>query len=259
MKVGLCIGGSDSSAASGIQADIKTFAALEQYACSVITAIVAENTQKVLAIYPLPWEIIQEQLKSIEEDFSIGVIKISMVYHQPIIEGLLSWLQDKKIPVVIDPIVVSTTNATLLKKSSRPALLELLRLATLITPNWKEAEWLIGKKEKEPQRLLEQLQRLVPQSHILLKTGDKATDPITDYLYFQGEMYCLTHERIAVDAVRGTGCTLAAAIAAFLLQGFSILDACKKAQEYLLNTLVFHRHYGKGAAVLMHCLCDTCF
>ena len=141
----LSIGGSDPSSGAGIQSDIKTFENHGVYGFTVITAITSQNTKEISAILPISPSVIKSQLKSVLNDFRIDAIKIGMVYDSQTIQVIHSIIKEQKCPIVVDPIIESTTKATLLKKSAiKDFQKKIIPLATIITPNKKEAKILTG-------------------------------------------------------------------------------------------------------------------
>ena len=141
----LSIGGSDPSSGAGIQSDIKTFENHGVYGFTVITAITSQNTKEISAILPILPSNIKSQLKSVLNDFRIDAIKIGMVYDSQTIQVIHSIIKEQKCPIVVDPIIESTTKTTLLKKSAiKDFQKKIIPLATIITPNKKEAKILTG-------------------------------------------------------------------------------------------------------------------
>eukprot|EP01124_Arcella_intermedia_P009469 TRINITY_DN16178_c0_g1_i1.p1 TRINITY_DN16178_c0_g1~~TRINITY_DN16178_c0_g1_i1.p1 ORF type:complete len:180 (-),score=41.79 TRINITY_DN16178_c0_g1_i1:908-1447(-) len=140
-----CVAGSDSGGGAGIQADLKTFAALKVFGCSVITSVTAQNTQGVLAIHDIPAEIVDKQLVAILEDIGTDAIKIGMLSSSATIETVSRRLSPLHIPIVLDPVMVAKGGASLLQESAVGVLKrELIPLATLLTPNIPEAEHLLA-------------------------------------------------------------------------------------------------------------------
>jgi hydroxymethylpyrimidine/phosphomethylpyrimidine kinase len=242
-KTALSIAGSDSSAAAGIQADLKTFAALGVYGATVITAVTAQNTLGVTAIHGLPSPIVAAQIDAVFSDLFIKAVKTGMLGGADAIEavadGLARWAAD--IPVVVDPVMVSTSGSRLLEKGAESALRQrLMPLATLVTPNLHEAAALlcagVAANEEEAKAQAVQLFKLGPRA-VLIKGGHAAGSNATDIFYDGTQFRSYSAPRIATRNTRGTGCTLASAIAAFLAKGRTMQDAISEAKTYLQGAI----------------------
>lgn len=255
MKKALTIAGSDSSGGAGIQGDLKTFAANGVYGMSVITAITAQNTQGVIAVEDISSEIIQKQNEAIFEDFQVDAVKIGMVSRSETINIVSSQLiKYHVVNVVVDPVMVSKSGFYLLQPKAVNALIEnLFPLATIVTPNIPEAELIAGMKIRnfiDMEEAAARIFRLGPKN-VLLKGGhlhDQATDIFFDgdkYQHFQGVRICTKH-------THGTGCTLAAAIAANLAKGMELPAAIKQAKEYLTIAITHSLAIGKGIGPTNH-------
>jgi hydroxymethylpyrimidine/phosphomethylpyrimidine kinase len=255
MKKALTIAGSDSSGGAGIQADLKTFAANGVYGMSVITAVTAQNTQGVLAVEDISVEAVQKQLEAIFEDIEVDSVKIGMVSSSDTID-VISCQLHKYHPdnIVVDPVMVSKNGYHLLQPEAVRVLVEkLFPLAMIATPNIPEAELIAGmeiKDLKDMEAAAAFIHKLGPKN-VLLKGGhlsDQATDILFDgeqYHYFKGE-------RIPTKHTHGTGCTLAAAIAANLAKGFELAAAVKEAKEYLTIAITHSLAIGKGIGPTNH-------
>jgi len=252
----LSIAGFDGSGGAGIQADIKTFSALGCYAMTVLTALPVQNTCGVKSCYKIPCKAISEQLEVIFSDIVPDSIKIGMLFTQPIIQLVANFLKKhaKNIPIVLDPVMMAKSGDALLLTDAIDALKkDLLPLATIITPNLPEAYALIGGK-KDFIQTAEELLRLNVQA-VLLKGGHVGKDRCDDLFFTAaGVKFWLPAERIKSKNTHGTGCTLSAAICAYLARGFSLSDACKQAKEYLHNAIVAAKDnsVGKGNGPVHH-------
>lgn len=229
LPVVLCIAGSDSCAAAGIQADIKTCAMLDVYAATAITAVTAQNTQQVTAVQPLPAELVAAQIKAVRDDMAVAAIKIGMLSQQHIIDVVAAAVADCNVPVIVDPVMVSTSGQVLLDGDALTSLQRLLTQATLITPNVDELAALLSQsKVSQPgmsqpraeneQQLLQQGRQLSQQTGaaVLVKGGHWQGDMATDWLV-EGEVITpFDLPRLDNIDCRGTGCTLSSAIAALL-------------------------------------------
>lgn len=239
----LSIAGFDGSGGAGIQADLKTFTALRCYGMTVLTALPIQNTCGVKSCYELPLSCIEDQLHAIFEDIRPDAIKIGMLYGKEIVTLLADFLQAEAldIPIVLDPVIVPKQGRSLLKKDAVDSLKEkLIPLATIVTPNLVEAQELGGglaESYHEMEDVVKQLMGLGAQA-ILLKGGHLAADRAPDfYLDVQGRQRWMEAKRIETSNTHGTGCTLSAAIAAYLALGEDLLSACQLAKAYVLKAI----------------------
>lgn len=251
-RVCLTIAGSDSSGGAGIQADLKTFSALGCYGMSVITAITAQNTQGVQAVYPLPPEIIAQQLQSLIADIKIDVIKIGMLANSEIIKAVADNLP-AGVPVVVDPVMVATSGDRLLKADAVTALQTLLFPKTmLLTPNLREAEALsnITISDEISLRAAAAAIQAHDVSRVLIKGGHWHGDNCDDYLFECDKMTTFAGQRLDVRNTHGTGCSLSAAIASYLAQGEDLITAIRQAKAYVFAALqagdAFELGHGHG-------------
>ncbi|HEY1473375.1 MAG TPA: bifunctional hydroxymethylpyrimidine kinase/phosphomethylpyrimidine kinase [Pseudolabrys sp.] len=240
--VALTIAGSDPSGGAGIQADLKTFAALGVYGTSVLTALTAQNTQGVAAIHDLPADFIAAQLDAVFSDFTIGAVKIGMLSRTAAIEAVAKGLARHRAKnIVLDPVMVATSGDALLATDAVDALRrELIPRALIVTPNLPEAAALAGstlarnetEMEAQAREILSLGARLV-----LIKGGHAANfgggDESVDLLIGEGEVVRLSAKRIATKNTHGTGCTLSSAIAAGLAQGRDVVAATQAAKAYV--------------------------
>lgn len=233
----LCIAGSDSGGGAGIQADLRSVTAQGVHALTAITALTAQNTRGVNAIHVPPVSFLREQFEALVEDFRIAAVKIGMLGSRAIVEcvdELLSRLPG--IPVVLDPVMVSGTGATLLQDDALTALRQrLLPRASLLTPNLHEAELLLGERIALPEQLEPAARRLagLGPGAVLLKGGHlEAGDTVVDLLLDGGEAFRFEHPRLQ-RRPHGTGCSLASTIAARLALGDSMPAACRQACEHV--------------------------
>lgn len=244
----LTIAGSDSGGGAGIQADLKTFAALGCYGMSAVTALTAQNTVGVQAIHAVPPEFLRAQLQSVLDDIGVDAVKIGML-HTPEVVRTVAWaIRHYGLSrVVLDPVMVATSGDRLMADETVEVLVrELFPLATVITPNLDEAALLIGRPIEGVQALEQaglQLLDLGAQA-ALVKGGHLAGDEVVDQLVQAGKPGLrLASPRIASRNVHGTGCTLSSAIAAHLAQGLPLEAAVQQARGYILRAIA------EGAAV----------
>lgn len=240
----LTIAGSDSGGGAGIQADIKAISATGAYACSVITALTAQNTQGVSGVLPIDAGFVEQQLDAVFSDLNIQAVKIGMLADSQIIRMIAKkLLQYRPEHIVLDPVMVATSGDPLIEEDAITTLRsELLPLATLITPNIPEAAKLIEQAgPHDPKQLHDFFTQLrsLNTSAILVK-GGHFFDSIQsdDYLlYAENKIDVLTAQRVNTNNTHGTGCTLSSAIASFLAQGYALPLAIKHAKAYITQAL----------------------
>ena len=244
-KAAMTIAGSDSGGGAGIQADIKAISATGGYACSVITALTAQNTCGVSAIHSIPAGFIQQQFDAVFSDLDIKAVKIGMLGDVETIQAVANALrQYRPRQVVLDPVMVATSGDALLKREATQALVdELFPLATLITPNLPEALALLGESAEllpENDLQLEQLAgrvlKLGPES-VLVKGGHSDGAESTDCWFDGSETRFYRAERIDTQNTHGTGCTLSASIASYLAQGRDLPTAIAAAKGYISQAI----------------------
>lgn len=246
------IAGTDPSGGAGIQADIKTISATGGYAASIIAVLVSQNTQGVQSIYPVSAQFIKEQVNSVFSDLLIKSVKLGMLYNQENIEIIVHAIQQLKPQhIVLDPVLVAKDGSLLLNLTALAALKEkLCPLATLITPNIMEAETLLGKKIQSIHDMELAAYDLSHQfkTNVLLKGGHLVGDTSSDivFLYSEDMFHWFHATRIQTNHTHGTGCTLSAAIASYLAQDFSLLDAIKAAKHYLTHAIQAGQQLGIG-------------
>ena len=256
MKRALTIAGSDSGGGAGIQADLKTFGALGVYGASAITAVTAQNTVKVSRIVEIDPSVVAEQIELVLEDIGADAVKTGMLASAPIIEAVADVLARRKVAnLVIDPVMVSKTNARLLKADAVDALKSrLLPLASIVTPNIPEAEVLSGLKVADAESMRAAARRIheLGPRRVVIKGGHSDGPYVVD-LYFDGENFEeLKAERVKTRATHGTGCTFSAAITAYLAHGLPPLEAVARAKEYLTAALQADPGLGKGIGPVNH-------
>ncbi len=235
----LSIAGFDGSGGAGLQADLKTFSALECYGMTVLTALPIQNTQGVRHCYELPLAAIEAQLSAIFDDIKPDSIKIGMLFKRDIIELVRHFLTKHAtgIPIVLDPVMVAKSGDHLLMPDAIDALKKLCPIVTLLTPNRPEASALTQLPNDDPM-IAEKLLQLGAEA-ILLKGGHQPGDSSDDLLMFNQphQEIWLKSPRINSKNTHGTGCTLSAAIAANLAKGISLVESCRMAKEYLYNAI----------------------
>ena len=257
----LCIAGSDSSAGAGIQADLKTVAALGAYATTAITAITAQNTLGIQSIITVPEEIVAQQITAVLDDISIAAIKIGMLANADIITQVAQTLQAyPSLPIVLDPVMVASSGECLLDEAAITNLTtELIPLVRLLTPNIPEAEALLGYTIENGQ-YKEAAYDLAEKykCSVYLKGGHRKDNIITDICcdITSSSFIELPSDYIASENKHGTGCTLSSALATFLAQGHSIEEAASLAKDYIDQAIEAGKDYkvGQGNGPLNHFL-----
>jgi hydroxymethylpyrimidine/phosphomethylpyrimidine kinase len=256
IPVALTIAGSDSSGGAGIQADLKTFAALGVYGLSVISAVTAQNTVGVRAVQELDLNVIEAQLDAVADDFSIAALKTGMLSSAAIIEVVANGIRRHGLgPLVVDPVMVAKSGDRLLRKDAVEALRSvLLPLAHLVTPNIPEAEVLAETpiRTREDRIVAARAIMRLGARAVVIKGGHSEEDPVVDLLVDEHGTDEFSARRIATTSTHGTGCTFSAAITAALAQGADLPAAVAQAREYVTRALVSAPRLGHGHGPMNH-------
>ncbi len=236
--IAVSIAGSDSSGGAGIQADLKTFAALGVYGASVITALTAQNTRGVSAIHDVPADFVAAQIDAVFSDLDIGAVKIGMLSQVATIERVASGLDRHRAKnIVLDPVMVATSGDRLLVPDAVEALRkQLIPRALVVTPNLPEAAALAGASLARNEREMEiQARELLALGarNVLIKGGHGCSEESIDLLIGQGAVLRLCARRVNTENTHGTGCTLSSAIAAGLAKGLDLKAASREAKAYV--------------------------
>ncbi len=255
MSTALTIAGSDSGAGAGIQADLKTFAALGVYGTSAVTAITAQNTVGVRAVEEAPPALVAAQIDAVLEDIGADAAKTGMLASVAIIATTAGRIRAHALTrLVVDPVMVAKSGDRLLREDAVCALrTELLPLALVVTPNLPEAETLSGVSIGSRASLEDAARRIAALGarYVLIKGGHAPGDPVD--LLFDGRAF---HEyrgaRIDTTSTHGTGCTLSAAITAYLARGLPVEDAVGRAKEYVVAAMRAASPIGRGHGPLHH-------
>ncbi|MDO1582937.1 bifunctional hydroxymethylpyrimidine kinase/phosphomethylpyrimidine kinase [Rhizobium oryzicola] len=249
--IALTIAGSDSGGGAGIQADLKSFSALGVYGASVITAITAQNTRGVSAVEDISPTIIAAQIDAVLSDLAVGAIKIGMVSRSETILTIAGKLSGFAGPVVVDPVMVATSGDRLLREDAIVALKEkLIPLAAIVTPNLPEAALLTGQEIGRTEAAMMEQGRAIlglGAKAVLMKGGHGEGAESVDLLLTQDSVRPFSSLRIDTRNDHGTGCTLAAAIAAGLARGLVLEEAVGAAKAYLHASLEAGRHLKVGS------------
>jgi hydroxymethylpyrimidine/phosphomethylpyrimidine kinase len=249
LPVALTIAGSDSGGGAGIQADLKTFAALGIHGTSAITAITAQNTVAVTEILELPVAIVRAQIDAVVEDLEVQAAKTGMLSSAEIIETVAAAIQAHRIGnLVVDPVMVAKGGARLLREDAVDALrTRLLPLAAVLTPNLPEVEVLLGRRVTtldERRQAARDLLALGPRA-VVVKGGHADGDAVD--VYWDGvTLEELPAERIATGNTHGSGCVFSAAIAAGLARGRDPLTAVRAAKEFITGAIELSLELGRG-------------
>jgi len=257
--IALTIAGSDSCGGAGIQADLKTFSALEVYGASVITALTAQNTLRVEAVHVVPPDFVLAQMRAVAADLRVDAIKIGMLATGPVIEAVAEGLKDfAGVPVVLDPVMIAASGDPLLDPEAVDALRSvLIPLAMLITPNLAEAAALLASSPARSEyEMFMQAVKLkeVGASAVLIKGGHAEGPTATDILFEGREPVSFEAPRADTRNTHGTGCTLSAAIAAELAKGASLPEAVASAKAYVTEAILAADalDIGKGRGPVHH-------
>jgi hydroxymethylpyrimidine/phosphomethylpyrimidine kinase len=256
LPVVLTIAGSDSGGGAGIQADLKTFAALGAYGVSVITAITAQNTVGVRAVQEVDPDVIAAQLDAVADDFSIAALKTGMLSSVAIIETVVAGIKRHALrPLVVDPVMIAKSGDRLLREDAVETLRRtLLPLARVVTPNIPEAEVLTGRSINTRADRVAAGRAIIERGAqaAVIKGGHSDEDPIVDLLVDSDGVHEFRAPRIATGSTHGTGCTFSAAIAAGLGRGDALAAAVAGAREYLSAALAQAPGLGHGHGPLNH-------
>jgi hydroxymethylpyrimidine/phosphomethylpyrimidine kinase len=249
LPVALTIAGSDSGGGAGIQADLKTFAALGVYGASAITAITAQNTLTVSEIFELPTGIIVAQIDAVVSDLVVAAAKTGMLASSKIIEAVAAAIEMHRIPnLVVDPVMVAKGGAQLLRTEAIEALrMRLLPLAAVITPNLPEAEVILRRPIRtiaERREAARDLVAMGPRAAVV--KGGHAGDDVTDVFWDGIEMVELPAVRVPTVNTHGSGCVFSAAIAAGLAHGLEPLAAVRQAKEFISGAIEQSLEIGHG-------------
>jgi len=238
----LSIAGSDSGGGAGIQADLKTFAALGCYGMTAITAITAQNTLGVTGIHGIPPEMLKAQIDAVVQDIGVDAVKIGMLHSPEVVRVVADAIREYSLPhVVLDPVMVATSGDRLIAQETAGVLVrELFPLAEVVTPNLDEAGWLLGRTLAGLDDLEQAAQDLLGLGAraALLKGGHLPGDWVVDVLASPGQPgHRLQSARIATHNGHGTGCTLSSAIASHLALGLPLQQAVESARAYILGAI----------------------
>jgi hydroxymethylpyrimidine/phosphomethylpyrimidine kinase len=260
MRTALTIAGSDSGGGAGIQADLKTFAALGVYGTCAITAVTAQNTVGVTASTVLEADLVTAQIEAVAGDIEVHATKIGMLATAAIVEAVVAAIEEVELPLVVaDPVMLAKSGQRLLDDDGVEALrAELLPLVRVVTPNLPEAEALSGRRIQslaDARDAARRIQQMGARA-VLVKGGHSSYAPshdlIVDVLLDDDAFYEFRTPRIETTNTHGTGCTLSAAIAACLALGYPLPDAAERAQQYVAGAIAHALAIGHGHGPLHH-------
>ena len=251
----LIVAGSDSGGGAGIEADIKTVTALKGYAATAITALTAQNTQGVSAIFPVPLDFVRQAMVAVLSDIGADCVKTGMLHDAGVIAAVADTLAalTPAVPLVVDPVMVATSGTRLLDEGAIAVLkARLIPRATLLTPNLPEAEMLLGRPIAGADAMIEAAEalRALGAGAVMLKGGHLPGDLLRDVVVEAGARYVLESRRIPTRHTHGTGCTLASAIATGLAQGMALRAAIERAHGFVQRAIAAAPGYGKGRGPL---------
>lgn len=238
--VALSIAGSDSGGGAGLQADWRAFQHFRVHGTTVVTAVTAQNPRQVLAIQAVSPEVVRAQLEAVLGAFSVRAVKTGMLFDAAIIAVVAEVLASRHLPLVVDPVMVATSGARLLRDDAVAALsTRLLPLATVITPNLPEAELLLGRRLPDRAAAAGAARELARRhgGQVLLKGGHRTEATACDFFSDGDRLWTLSAPWLAARSTHGTGCSLSAALAAQLALGRAPLEAARNARAYVHASL----------------------
>lgn len=238
----LSIAGSDSSGGAGIQADLKTIAALGCYGMTAITALTAQNTLGVRSIHSVPLQMLADQIDAVVEDIGVDAVKIGMLHSADTVRAVAAAIDRHALPrIVLDPVMIATSGAVLIDKEAIAVLVrELFPKAAVVTPNLDEAALLVGQQLRSESDMESAARQMLEMGApaVLVKGGHLAGDTVSDLLMGSDRKACwMFAPRIQSPNTHGTGCTLSSAIAAHLALGWTLPEAVRLARDYVRGAL----------------------
>lgn len=251
--IALTIAGSDSGGGAGIQADLATFRALHCHGTSVITAVTAQNTLGVAAIHAVPPEMVSAQLDALANDLPPRACKTGMLATAAIAATVAAGIQRNRWPLIVDPVLAATSGDALVNGDTAGAIRDLLLpLATCVTPNLGEAAHLSGLPVTNPDEMVAAAQRLLAlgAASVLITGGHLDSDVVVDVLVTRDLVEHFPHPRTPGGPFHGTGCTLSAALTAFLARGADLRSAVTGAIDFVTAAIRLAPRLGRGARPL---------
>ncbi len=256
----LIIAGSDPSGGAGLQADIKTATAHKVYAGAVVTCLTAQSTARVAGVFYPPIDFLRTQLDEVLDDIKFDAIKIGMLGNRAVIDCVANVLEKKakKIPLILDTVMVATSGDLLLEKNAVDGLISrLVKGAFLVTPNVDEAQVLAKMKIKNIDDIKQASLKIkaLGAKNVLIKGGHlPAKNGVIQNILLdeKGKFSVISNKKVAVKNLHGTGCTLASAIASNVAKGDGLIASVKKANQYVYKAALANLKVGEGSYVLRH-------
>ena len=261
-KTVLVIAGSDPSGGAGIQADLKTLTSFGVYGMTAITALTEQNTNGVFDILEIPIEFVVKQINCCLSDINANAVKIGMLHSADLISAVLEALfnnnivSNKKVNVVLDPVMVAKGGHKLLKENAIDALKNFIKVAQpILTPNIPEAEILTGIKINNLKDMKNVGKEIINlgASHVILKGGHMKVRIMTDLLMNSSEIHSIETSKIITNHTHGTGCTMASALSASLAKSIDIRQSFEIAHKYVNNAIKTNPKFGRGNGPINHC------
>lgn len=255
-KRALTIAGSDSGGGAGIQADLKTFQELKVFGMSAITAVTAQNTLGVEAVYPMSIEAIDKQIEAVATDIGVDAVKTGMLFSSEIIDLVVSKIKKYKWnQVIVDPVMIAKGGASLLQKQAVDRMKKsLIPYSTVITPNIPEAEELTGLEIKSlsDRKKAAQMLHELGAKNVIIKGGHGSEETLIDLLFDGVSFTKLTSIKVATKNTHGTGCTFAAALTASIANGYSTIESFQIARDFVFAAISNDLHIGNGHGPTNH-------
>ncbi|MDX2226099.1 MAG: bifunctional hydroxymethylpyrimidine kinase/phosphomethylpyrimidine kinase [Verrucomicrobiae bacterium] len=255
IPVALTIAGSDNSAGAGIQADLKTFSTFGVYGTTALTCVVSENPRRVAGLQPVRPQMVESQILTCREFFNLRAAKCGMLYSAPVIRAVLRALAGTRLPLVVDPVMIATSGARLLRPEAvRVLTRELFPRAALVTPNLDEASALLGQKIGSASEAREAARTLSARFGVafLVKGGHLRGREASDFLWDGRTMHVFAARFIPGVETHGTGCTYSAAICAGLARGSRLVEAVGAAKKFITGALRHSHRWPGGRGALNH-------
>ena len=261
-KTVLVIAGSDPSGGAGIQADLKTLTSFGVYGMTAITALTEQNTNGVFDILEIPIDFVVKQINCCLSDINANAVKIGMLHSADLISAVLEALfnnnivSNKKVNIVLDPVMVAKGGHKLLKENAIDALKNFIKVAQpILTPNIPEAEILTGIKINNLKDMKNVGKEIINlgASHVILKGGHMKARVMTDLLINSSEIHSIETSKIITNHTHGTGCTMASALSASLAKSIDIRHSFEIAHKYVNNAIKTNPKFGSGNGPINHC------
>ena len=247
----LSIGGSDPSSGAGIQSDIKTFAGFNVHGLTVITAITSQNPSSFGMVEPVSQKVLKNQLESIISDFKIDGVKIGMVINSQIIKTVYTQLKKLKIPIIIDPVIKSTTGGMLIKKSAIADFQKyIIPLATVIIPNKFEAE-ILAKKKISSKNTIEEIAKIIQKmgaKNVIITGIEEKNNKVSDFVLEKNTKYVISGDKIASNN-HGSGCNHSAAMLFAIAENKTIRQSAEFAKKFTYDSIKNARKNGNGIMI----------